>query len=129
MTQVLHNFFMYIINSIISRAILKKPALVSFCYFEVFEKLTRACFFQIALKIMLLPIQIYIYIYIYIYIKFLYCRYKKRRVSLWRRACARNVRLRFLYRQYTNILYFDLFLNTTSVVQYLYLNRRKLFMI
>jgi hypothetical protein len=27
------------------------------CYFEVFEKLTRACYIQIALETMLLPIQ------------------------------------------------------------------------
>ena len=56
----------------ISREIWKKHALVGFskatnitgpsdsCYFEIFEKLTRACFFQIALEIMLLPIQIII---------------------------------------------------------------------
>jgi hypothetical protein len=47
---------------------LDKHALVSFsktsnstrpsdsCYFEVFEKLTRACYIQIALETMLLPI-------------------------------------------------------------------------
>jgi hypothetical protein len=27
------------------------------CYFEVFEKLTRACYIQIALETMLLPVQ------------------------------------------------------------------------
>ena len=32
--------------------------------------------------------------------------------DLWRRAFARNVRLRFLYRQYTNFLYFYLYLKT-----------------
>ena len=58
---VLHNFVMYsilIISDImISRAILEKPTLVNFlktsnnthpwdsCFFEVSEKLTRACFF------------------------------------------------------------------------------------
>ena len=55
-------------NRKISREIWKKHALVGFskttnitrpsdsCYFEVFEKLIRACFFQIAFEIMLLPI-------------------------------------------------------------------------
>ena len=49
---------------------LDKHALVSFsktsnstrpsdsCYSEVFEKLTRACYIQIALETMLLPIQV-----------------------------------------------------------------------
>jgi hypothetical protein len=35
------------------------------CYFEVFEKLTRACYIQIALETMLLPILIIIISFIY----------------------------------------------------------------
>ena len=54
-------------NSMISRSIWKNHALVGFskainstrpsysCYFEVFGELTRVCFFQIALEIMLFP--------------------------------------------------------------------------
>ena len=53
-----------------------------------------------------------------------YCRYRKRSLTfwplvfvfpLWRRVYAPNVRLRFLYRQYTNVLYFDLNLNTAQI--------------
>ena len=39
----------------------------------------------------------------------------------WRRAYARNVRLRFLYRQYINFLYFDLYLNTAYTAHYIYI--------
>ena len=51
-------------NSMVSCEIWEKQALVSFsktfklCNFGVFEKLTRACFSQIALETILLPILI-----------------------------------------------------------------------
>jgi hypothetical protein len=42
----------------------RRPCPSDSCYFEVFEKLTCACYIQIALKTMLLPIFILYYIYI-----------------------------------------------------------------
>ena len=35
--------------------------------------------------------------------------------SLWWRTYVQNVRLRFPYRQYTNVLYFDMYLNTAYI--------------
>ena len=43
-------------------------------------------------------------------------------VSLRRMAYARNLRLYFPYRQYANILYFDLYLNTAYAKQFVSLN-------
>ena len=41
-------------------------------------------------------------------------------VSLWWRGYAWNIRLCFLYRQYTKFLYFDLYLNTAYAAHYVY---------
>ena len=42
--------------------------------------------------------------------RLMYCRYRKRVHFLWQRAFARNVRLPILYPQYSNFLYFDLYI-------------------
>ena len=47
------------------------------------------------------------------------CR-KRGLVSLWRRAYSQNVRPWFLYQQYTNFLYFNLYLNNAHTAHYIY---------
>ena len=45
---------------------------------------------------------------------------REEQVFLGRRAYARNVRLRFLFRQHTNFLYFELHLYTAYAAHYVY---------